>query len=68
VNAPALLSTIVTAGIAVILAAMVFETWALWSNREPITGYVRGLVMSYPPAAFALAVVIGLLLGHLLWR
>jgi hypothetical protein len=68
VNGPALLSTIVTVAVLVAFVMMCFESWALWNNQEPITGYVRAAVRAYPPAAFSVAVVCGLLLGHLFWR
>lgn len=66
-NAEAILSTIVTGGVLVVLAAMVFESWTLWTHRRPITLYVRPLAARYPAVTAALAVVVGLLLGHLLW-
>ena len=60
-------SWLVTAFFGVIFLLLVFETWALFTNHEPITDYVRPAVHAYPGYAFAIAVVIGILLGHFLW-
>jgi hypothetical protein len=60
-------SWLVTAFFGVIFLLLVFESWALLTNHEPITDYVRPAVHAYPGYAFAIAVVIGVLLGHFLW-
>jgi hypothetical protein len=60
-------SWLTTALFGVIFLLLVFETWALFTNHEPITDYVRPAVHSYPGTAFVIAVVIGILLGHFLW-
>ncbi len=62
-----LFSWLVTAFFGVIFLLLVFETWALFTNHEPITDYVRPAVHSYPGSAFVIAIVIGILLGHFLW-
>ncbi len=62
-----LFSWLVTAFFGVIFLLLVFETWALFTNHEPITDYVRPAVHAYPGYAFAVAVLIGILLGHFLW-
>ena len=62
-----LFSWLTTALFGVIFLLLVFETWALFTNNEPITDYVRPAVHSYPGTAFVIAVVIGILLGHFLW-
>jgi hypothetical protein len=62
-----LFSWFVTAFFGVIFLLLVFETWALFTNHEPITDYVRPAVHSYPGSAFVIAIVIGILLGHFLW-
>ncbi len=62
-----LFSWFVTAFFGVIFLLLVFETWALFTNHEPITDYVRPPVHSYPGSAFVIAIVIGILLGHFLW-
>jgi len=62
-----LFSRLVTGFFGVITLLLAFETWALYTNHEPITDYVRPAVHSYPGFAFVIAVVIGILLGHFLW-
>jgi len=57
----------VTALFGVITLLLAFESWALLTNHTPISSYVRPAVHSYPGAAFVIAVVIGILLGHFLW-
>ena len=46
---------------------LAFESWALLTNHEPVTDYIRPAVHSYPGIAFVIAVVIGILVGHFLW-
>lgn len=62
-----LFSSLVTAFFGALFLLLVFETWALFTNHEPITDYVRPAVHSYPGFAFVIAVVVGMLLGHFLW-
>jgi hypothetical protein len=62
-----LFSWLVTAFFGVIFLLLVFETWALFTNNKPITDYIRPAVHSYPGSAFAIAIVVGILLGHFLW-
>ena len=62
-----LFSWFVAAFFGVIFLLLAFETWALYTGNEPITDYIRPAVHSYPGYAFAIAVVIGILLGHFLW-
>ena len=62
-----LFSWLVTGFFGVITLLLAFETWALYTNHEPITDYIRPAVHSYPGVAFVIAVVIGILLGHFLW-
>lgn len=57
----------VTAFFFVIFLLLVFETWALFTNHTPISSYVRTGVHDNPGAAFVIAVVVGILLGHFLW-
>ena len=40
---------------------------ALTAGRDPITNDVRSAVRRFPRVTYAMAVVIGLILGHLLW-
>jgi hypothetical protein len=57
----------VTALFGVITVALGFESWALLTGNKPITEYIRPAVHSYPGIALAVAVVVGMLLGHFLW-
>lgn len=60
-------SGLVTALFGIITLLLAFESWALLTGHPPITQYIRPMVHSYPAAAFAIAVVVGMLLGHFLW-
>ena len=62
-----LFSWTVTALFGVITLLLAFESWALLTNHTPITDYIRPAVHTYPGYAFAIAVVIGILIGHFLW-
>ena len=57
----------VTAFVGGILALLVYETWALFTGHEPITDIVRSSVKTFPGWAFAMAIVVGLAVGHFLW-
>ena len=67
VNAPAILSLIATAGAGVAFLLMLNESIALVRGQDPFNNDVRAVVRRFPRAVYALAVVIGMLLGHLLW-
>lgn len=58
---------LVTAFLGAIFVLLVFETWALFTGQKPITDYVHETVHTYPGWAFALAIVTGMLVGHVLW-
>lgn len=60
-------AVLITAFLTAVLVLLVFETWALFTGQTPITDYVHAAVHSYPGWAFALAVVFGILIGHVLW-
>src|SRR5439155_557856 len=62
-----LFSWTVTAFFGVIFLLLVFETWALRTGTDPVNNGLRSVVRSFPRSVYALAVVIGMLLGHLLW-
>lgn len=62
-----LFSWTVSALFGVITLLLAFESWALVTGHTPITEYVRPAVHAYPGYAFAIAIVIGILLGHFLW-
>lgn len=57
----------ITALFAALTLLLGFESWALLTNHTPITEYIRPAVHSYPGIAFAVAIVLGMVLGHFLW-
>jgi len=60
-------AALVTALLSVIFLLMAFETWALFTGQKPITDYVHETIHTYPGWAFAMAIVLGILVGHVLW-
>jgi len=66
-SAEAILSLIATAFALVAFLLMLEESIALGQERDPMSNGVRSVVRRYPRVTYALAVVIGMLLGHLLW-
>jgi len=66
-SAEAILSLIATAFALVAFLLMLEESLALGQGRDPMSNGVRSVVRRYPRVTYALAVVIGMLLGHLLW-
>jgi hypothetical protein len=63
----AILSLIATAVSFLVFLLMLQESIALRKGQDPLSNAVRSLVRRYPRATYALAVVIGMVLGHLLW-
>jgi hypothetical protein len=63
----AILSLIATAFSLVAFLLMLEESIALRRGRDPMTNGVRTLVRRFPRVTYVFAVVIGMLLGHLLW-
>jgi hypothetical protein len=63
----AILSLVATAFSLVAFLLMLEEAIALRQGRDPMTNGVRSVVRRFPRVTYALAVVIGMLLGHLLW-
>jgi type VI protein secretion system component VasF len=63
----AVLSLLATLFVGVLVALMANETWALAKGTDPMADQVRALSRRFPPGVFALAVVLGLVLGHLFW-
>lgn len=43
------------------------ESIALRQGRDPMSNGVRAVIRRFPRVTYALAVVIGMLLGHLFW-
>ena len=63
----AILSLIATAFTLVAFLLMLEESIALRQGRDPMSNGVRSFVRRFPRITYALAVVIGMVLGHLLW-
>jgi VIT1/CCC1 family predicted Fe2+/Mn2+ transporter len=63
----ALLALIATAFSLIAFLLMLEESFALRAGRDPMSNGVRAVVRRFPRVTYALAVVIGMLLGHLLW-
>ncbi len=66
-NFGAILSLIATVGALVAFLLMLEESIALAHGRDPMSNGVRSVARRFPRSVYALAVVIGMLLGHLLW-
>jgi hypothetical protein len=66
-NPPAVLSLIATAASLFAFLLMLEESIALGQGRDPMSNSVRAVVRRFPRATYAFAVLIGMLLGHLLW-
>jgi hypothetical protein len=64
---PAILALIATAASFVAFLLMLEEAIALRHGRDPLNNGVRAFVRRFPRVTYALAVLIGMLLGHLLW-
>jgi hypothetical protein len=63
----AILSLIATAGSLIAFLLMLQESIALGQGTDPMSNQVRSLLRRFPRFTYALAVVIGMVLGHLLW-
>jgi VIT1/CCC1 family predicted Fe2+/Mn2+ transporter len=63
----AILSLIATAASFGLFLLMLQESLALRKGQDPLSNAVRSVVRRFPRATYALAVVIGMVLGHLLW-
>lgn len=66
-TAGSILSLIFTALSLIVFLLMLDESIALGQGRDPMSNGVRAVVRRFPRIVYALAVVIGMLLGHLLW-
>jgi hypothetical protein len=67
VSPGAILSLLATMLAGVIFVMMVNETLAVGRGRDPVTNRVRAAVRAYPRISYVVAVVVGLVLGHLFW-
>ncbi len=63
----AILSLIATAGVGIAFLLMLQEALALRRGSDPINNGVRAFVRRFPRGTYMLAVLLGMILGHLLW-
>jgi hypothetical protein len=50
-----------------LFAVMLSETIALGKGQDPVTNLLRSVIRAYPRFSYVVAVVIGMLIGHLFW-
>jgi len=67
ITAESILSLIATAGALLAFLLMLQESIALTRGTDPMSNGIRSFVRRFPRFTYALAVLIGMLLGHLLW-
>lgn len=63
----AILSLIATVGSLFAFLLMLQESLALRKGNDPAANAIRALARRFPRFTYAIAVVIGMVLGHLLW-
>jgi hypothetical protein len=63
----AILSLLVTIFVGVVFLLMLNETISLGKGQAPLTNLIRSLVRAYPRFSYVVAVLLGVLLGHLFW-
>jgi hypothetical protein len=66
-TAEAIISLIATAGAGIAFLLMLEEAIALRMGKDPMSNSVRAAVRRFPRSTYALGVVIGMVLGHLVW-
>lgn len=66
-NAEAILALCGTTFIGLLVVLMINETRCLMSGSDPMTDGIHDLSHRFPRSTYALAVVVGLVLGHLFW-
>ncbi len=66
-SSAAILSLIATVVVGVVFTMMVSETVSVARGTDPVTNHVRTAVRRYPRVTYAIAVLIGMLLGHFFW-
>jgi hypothetical protein len=66
-NAQAILALIGTGFVGLLVVLMINETRCIMSGSDPMTDGVHDLSHRFPRSMYALAVVVGLVLGHLFW-
>ena len=63
----AILALAGTSFIGLLVILMINETRCLISGSDPMTDGIHDLSHRFPRSMYALAVVVGLVLGHLFW-
>lgn len=63
----AIISLLFTAFTLIAFVLMLQESLALGAGNDPMNNDVRSLVRRFPRVTYAFAVLIGMILGHLLW-
>ena len=63
----AILSLLATIFVGIVFVLMLNETISLGKGQAPLTNLIRSLGRAYPRFSYVVAVLIGLLLGHLFW-
>jgi hypothetical protein len=53
--------------VGVVFLLMLNETISLGKGQAPLSNLIRSLVRAYPRFSYMVAVLIGVLLGHLFW-
>jgi hypothetical protein len=66
-TAEIIISLIATAGAGVAFLLMLEEAIALRMGKDPMSNNVRAVLRRFPRATYAFAVLIGMVLGHLVW-
>ena len=67
VTPEAVVSLLATAFSLVAFLLMLQESLAVANGRDPLNNDVRSVVRRFPRITYAFAVLIGMVLGHLLW-
>lgn len=67
VNPGAILSLLATIFVGALFAVMLSETISLGKGQDPITNLLRSVMRAYPRVSYVIAVLIGMLIGHLFW-
>jgi hypothetical protein len=67
VSPGAILSLLATIFVGIVFVLMINETISLGKGQAPLTNLIRSLVRAYPRFSYVVAVIIGMLLGHLFW-
>lgn len=68
INPGSILSLLVTIFVGALFLVMLNETIALGRGRDPMSNLIRSVMRAYPRLSYVVAVVIGMLLGHLFWQ